>query len=238
MPCWRPPAGAKAENGSWEFDIPLAGPAHGTGAEPGLDGIQGPLDLFPGPIRPAAGGKQRRLHRPVCRHQVGRAHPHQAHRLPEAMLWGAGELKTVARAVVGVYGWHTDRIYPAMLERSPELFRFTLAAAVKSAERKLACQDFAKILCVPRLPVSEKLRNETFATLRRRGIDGVLSFRTMLLELLDSVEANKNYEKSDLLQVLRILKNYDLIKTSQQELFSRMRRRVRNLPASSAPGSR
>jgi len=30
---------------------------------------------------------------------------------------------------------------------------------------------------------------------------------------------NRNYEKSDVLQMLRILKNYDLLKDRQMELF-------------------
>ena len=35
----------------------------------------------------------------------------------------------------------------------------------------------------------------------------------------------KTYEKSDLLQILRILKNYDLLKSGQMDLFAPSRRR-------------
>ena len=49
----------------------------------------------------------------------------------------------------------------------------------------------------------------------------------MLLELLEGVDTNKNYEKSDLLQILRILKNYDLLKAPQLELFALRKRRAR-----------
>lgn len=148
-------------------------------------------------------------------------------RLPETMIWTAADLKTVPRAVVGVSGWHSERVYPAMLEHIPELVRFAQAEALRSATRRVARQDFAKILCLPKLPVSEKLRNDTLALLKQRGIDGVLSFRTILLELLESVDINKNYEKSDLLQVLRIIKNYDLLKPPQLELFTGRKRRAR-----------
>lgn len=155
-------------------------------------------------------------------------------RLPDTMLWTTPDLKTVAGAVIGVYGWHTERVYPAMLEHIPEIVRFAGEEAVRSAARRLGRQDFAKILCVPQLPVSEKLRNATLDLLKQKGIDGVLSFRTMLRELLDSVDANKNYEKSDLLQILRILKNYDLLKTPQLELFAGKKRRARRSAASPA----
>ena len=40
-------------------------------------------------------------------------------------------------------------------------------------------------------------------------------------------EANRNYQKSDLLQVIRILKNYELIREPQLELFkARGRKRL------------
>jgi hypothetical protein len=148
-------------------------------------------------------------------------------RLPDTMLWSTKDLKTVPRAVVGVYGWHTERVYPAMLEHIPEIVRFASADAVRSAARRMGQPDFAKILCLPQLPVSEKLRRDTLDLLKQKGIDGVLSFRTMLLELLEGVDTSKNYEKSDLLQILRILKNYDLLKAPQLELFALRKRRAR-----------
>ena len=41
----------------------------------------------------------------------------------------------------------------------------------------------------------------------------------------DQIEVNRNYQKSDLLQVIRILKNYDFFKEPQLELFRTRRRR-------------
>ncbi len=150
-----------------------------------------------------------------------------AQRLPNNILWTTQDLKTIPRAVVGVYSWHTERIYPAMLEHIPEIVRFTEAEAIRAAARRTGKPDFAKILCLPQLPVSEKLRHDTLALLKQKGVDGVLLFRTMLLELLEAVDTNKNYEKSDLLQILRILKNYDLVKAPQLELFALRKRRAR-----------
>ena len=56
-------------------------------------------------------------------------------------------------------------------------------------------------------------------------IDGVVSFETILRELSASVETNRNYEKSDILQVIRLLKCYDLIKDDQLDLFGGRRRK-------------
>ena len=53
----------------------------------------------------------------------------------------------------------------------------------------------------------------------RNGITAVIPFRTMLSDLIEHIEVNRNYQKSDLLQVIRILKNYDLFAPPQLELF-------------------
>ena len=76
------------------------------------------------------------------------------------------------------------------------------------------------------------MREKALALFKEKGIDGVLMFRTMLLELAEHVDVNKNYEKSDLLQILRLLKNYDLLKGAQMDLFSRKSRNKRQAIAS------
>jgi hypothetical protein len=41
----------------------------------------------------------------------------------------------------------------------------------------------------------------------------------MLLVLVEKIEVNRSYRKSDTLQVMRILKNYDLLKDAQLDMF-------------------
>ena len=62
--------------------------------------------------------------------------------------------------------------------------------------------------------------------LKSKGINAVIPFGTMLGDLIDRVEINRNYQKSDLLQVLRILKNYDFFKERQMELFKPKRQKA------------
>lgn len=149
-------------------------------------------------------------------------------KLPQATIWTTADLKYIPRAVVGAYGWHTERFYPSILNQIPEMLRFASEESVRLVSRRLDGAPLAKILCFPQLPASEKLRAETIRLLRAKGVDGVLLFRTLLLELINRLDSKKNYDKSDLLQTLRILKNYDLIKTPQLELFGRHRRRRPN----------
>ncbi len=149
------------------------------------------------------------------------------HQPPAHMIWTTGDLAGVTRAVVGVRGWHTDRIYATTLEQTPKILRFAGPAARKAAAERLGSGEIAAILCVPELPASGDLKEKTLRALRDRGIDGVLSFRTMLKELVGMVRVNLNYDKSDLLQVLRILKNYRLLRDPQMDLFAGGRRSTR-----------
>ncbi len=174
------------------------------------------------PCKYAPGGRHKRLDEETDLVVVNPALTAQP--LPETMLWTAADLKGIPQAVVGVCGWHTDRFYPKTLDHIPELLRFASEEAVRLVARRLGGARPAKILCFPQLPASEKLRADTLKLLKQKGVDGVLLFRTLLLEMIAGLDSNKNYEKSDLLQMLRILKNYDLIKHPQLELFGRKRR--------------
>ncbi len=146
------------------------------------------------------------------------------HRVPEAMIWGTAQLATVKRVLIGVRGWHTERFYASTFEQAPDILRFAEEESLRFAASRLGAGEIAKVLCLPRFPASGELKDMTIAALREKGIDGVLSYRTLLAELIERVDINRNYEKSDLLQVIRLLKNYDFVKESQLELFGRRSR--------------
>lgn len=141
--------------------------------------------------------------------------------LPDNFVWTASDLSGVSRAVVAVRGWHTERFYASTFEQTPDILRFVEPASVRFAEALLGAGPMAKILCLPRLPVSEELMSQTIKVLKEKGVDGVICFKTMLWELVSRVDVNKNYDKSDLLQVIRLLKNYELIKDSQMEFWQK-----------------
>ena len=140
-------------------------------------------------------------------------------RLPDHLIWSSADLSGVARGIVRVLGWHTDRFSPAVLETSPEIYRFAAEESVRRESGQLGPGPVAKILCLPGLSHSDELKQRTLVLLKEKGIDGLLSFPVMLRELVGRVEVSKSYEKSDLLQILRILKSYDLLKGPQMELF-------------------
>ena len=77
-----------------------------------------------------------------------------------------------------------------------------------------------KILVLPGLQTAEPYRSQAVGMLKERGVDAVVSFRAMLLDIIERVQLNRNYGKSDTLQLVRILKHYDLLKDPQMDLLS------------------
>ena len=149
----------------------------------------------------------------------------QRSRRPDFMLFSS-ELRYIHKAVVVVKGWHSLRFTPSMLRSSPEIFRFLekqvvkqVSALFRPASKGVEKDDLLKVLVLPGLPTENPYRAQSMELLKEKGVDGIISFRSMLLDILARVEINRNYQKSDILQVLRIMKNYDLLNDPQMELF-------------------
>lgn len=148
-------------------------------------------------------------------------------RKPDFFLF-ANELPLVHRAVVSIKGWHAGgRFTPSTLRNQPDIFRFLEQSVLKEASRFFPTDQedpdgagLLKILVLPGLPTAEPYRSQAVAMLKEKGVDAVISFRAMLLDLIDKVELNRNYGKSDTLQLIRVLKTYDLLRDPQLDLLT------------------
>lgn len=147
-------------------------------------------------------------------------------REPNFMLF-SNELPLISRAVVFVKGWHSQKFTPATLRGSADIFKFLEKDVYKRADELFAIDNdqlddtnrFKKILVLPGLPTHEPHKSESIKLLQDVGLDAIISFRSMLQDILSKTEINHNYSKSDFLQTLRILKNYDMVKSPQMDLF-------------------
>jgi len=136
------------------------------------------------------------------------------------------DLPRLHRAVVVVKGWHTETFSPAVLANAPEIFRFVEPAVFQRAARAFGeGEPVTKVLVVPALPAEAEARAQSIELLRAKGIDAVIPFHTILAELIARTETNRNYQKSDVLQIIRVLKNYNFFTEPQLELFRPSRRR-------------
>jgi hypothetical protein len=149
---------------------------------------------------------------------------------------GSEDLLFIERAIIVIKAWHTEVFSPAVLVKSPELFRFLEKKVFQKMAREFGeGGTLLKTLVVPALPQDSQARAQSIGILKSKGIDAVLSFRTMLAELVSQVEPNRNYQKSDLLQLIRILKNYDFFKGPQLELFKAKQKRARTARKTTEP---
>lgn len=147
-------------------------------------------------------------------------------------LFSADMLK-IQRAIVVVKAWHTSRFTPAMLKSSSRIFDFLKKDVLQRAEQYFSFDEgnvdggglpepdsYKKLLVLPGLPTSDPQRSESIALLQERGVDGIITFSTILENMLRGVEVNHSYQKSELLQLMRVMKIYDMVKEPQMNLFS------------------
>jgi hypothetical protein len=145
------------------------------------------------------------------------------------------DLQFIERAIVILKAWHTDVFSPALLTNTPDFFRFLEKKAVRQAVTGFDKNGaLLKILVLPALPQEAQARDQSIAILRSKGLDAAISFRTMLADLVTHIEPNRNYQKSDLLQLIRILKNYDFLKEPQLDLFRTKGKKRRKPPKETA----
>ena len=163
-------------------------------------------------------------------------HP-QATEAPLPFVLESPDLRCIQRAIVVVKGWHTETFTTARMAHAPEIFRFVEPKVFQQAARAFGRDGTPlKILVVPALPHEAQAREQAVALLRTKGVDAVIPFRTMLTDLVKETEINRNYQKSDLLQIIRILKNYDFFKEPQLELFKARAARRKRAPVAEKHG--
>lgn len=159
---------------------------------------------------------------------------------PLPFVLDPADLARLSRAVVGVCGGHTETFSPTRLDANPEWFRFVTPVSFQQATRALGeGPPPTRLLVLPGLPHSEALRRQSVALLQAKGVEAVLLFRSLLADLIQRVEPHRNYQKSDLLQTLRLLKHYKLLREPQLDLDlfkpPRRRRAPRRIPHRGLP---
>ena len=146
---------------------------------------------------------------------------------PDFLLFSS-ELRHLKSAVVCVRGWHGEKAALASMTNGADMVKYLETNVLKKVEkwfefepwRELGEEEFPKrILVAPVFPMQEAYRARIVSALKGKGVDGILSFKTMLLDIIDRVDTRHVYPKSQLLQFVRTLKTFDLIKDSQMNFL-------------------
>jgi hypothetical protein len=150
---------------------------------------------------------------------------------PLPMELKATDVNRIAQAEVVVKGWHSETMTPSLLAALDDLDKALGLEVFCSVSQGLnvAQGPVTRILVVPDLPTSAAARARVFDALKKRGVDCVLTFRTVLSDLISRIECNRNYQRADVIQVIRILKVYGYLKEDAQlEFFQKRPRRRRS----------
>ena len=108
----------------------------------------------------------------------------------------------------------------ARIANTPGICRCAQPAVTKAEEAVFgAGAVYLKTLVAPSLPSSKKPRRESADFLRSKGVDGVIEFPEVLSAVIDGVEKKRNYQRSDVLQLIRVLKTQGMLREPQLELF-------------------
>ncbi len=151
----------------------------------------------------------------------------EGERDPDFLLFSS-ELRRLRSAVVCVHGWHGEKAALASMKNGADMLKYIEGNVLKKLDkwfefehwRELGETEFPKrILVAPVFPTQEAYRARIVSALKERGVDGILSFKSMLLDIIDRVDTRHVYPKSDLLQLVRTFKTFDLIKDSQMNFL-------------------
>jgi len=127
------------------------------------------------------------------------------------------EITLIKNGVVKVISWHTMKFTPAVLNKNPEIFDFVAGSYRHIVKKTFMEENFSRILVIPALPSSENLRIDSIKIMKEKGIDGVITFPSLIAGLIDKIEARQVY-LSSVNEVLRILKFYRFFVEKEQIL--------------------
>ena len=104
---------------------------------------------------------------------------------------GSADLAGLNRAIVVVKGWHTETFSLAVLENAPEIFRFVEPRAFRQATRAFGNGGRSPRSRCPR--VAARPRPAQSIQLSGAKASTPCSLHTMLSDLIEQTEANRNY---------------------------------------------
>jgi len=139
------------------------------------------------------------------------------------------DLKKIRSGLVSLLGWGNSGFTNGMLNNDSMLIKhfkkelkdhrleLNFSPGPELAESGMGA--FMRLLIVPALPRNEAKITEVFSILKKNSVDGVLTIRSMLENLLRQSDPGKFNPGKPFSQVLNLLKAYELAKEPQLEMF-------------------
>lgn len=136
---------------------------------------------------------------------------------PGDLLLGVSDLPRLDRALVEVRVWHTERLYVSTLDQRPVFTEFAERARLGPALDFFGDTGFRKVLVISALPQTTELRHQLLARFEQSAVDHVIEFGTVLQAIVQRVSDDAAYSGSHTLQLMQLLKRYNLVRRQQLE---------------------
>ncbi len=140
-----------------------------------------------------------------------------------------GDLLKIRFSLVSILSWQNTEFSNGMLSNDRLLLKYFKKEVKENRVEEgfnpspdlpeYGAESFLRLLVVPSLPKSESKVSEVFTLLKSIRVDGVLTFRSILENLLRKSEPSKIYQAKPIFEILKYLKAYGLAKEPQLEMF-------------------
>ncbi|MFP6901760.1 MAG: hypothetical protein VCA36_12510 [Opitutales bacterium] len=138
------------------------------------------------------------------------------------------DLVRIRSALLAVVGWGVPGFSPASMRSGNAMLKFLKAEVIGKLDdwfevapgnSEEGMGPLLRLICLPGLPGTEKMRQPVVDLLQSAGIDGAFTMRAMLEHLLRRAEETSDYRGSLPLQFLRMLKVYEVVRDPQMDFF-------------------
>ena len=160
---------------------------------------------------------------------LGIFNPAVSHNASMSFRLYTSDLSKIRSGLVTLLGWGNSDFANGMLNNDSSLVKFFKKEVKDSrlntgfnSSSELAQSGMGplkRLLIVPALPRNETKAGDVFSMLKEIGVDGVLTLRSLMENLLKQTEPANLYPGKPFFQILKLLKVYELAKEPQLEMF-------------------
>ena len=139
------------------------------------------------------------------------------------------DLRNIRSGIVSLLGWGNSEFANGMLNNDAMLVKYfkkelkdnriESSFSENLTNSQIGMGSFLRLLIVPALPRSESKISEVFSMLQKIQVDGVLTLRSILENLLKQSDSVNSKLGKPFFQLINLLKAYELAKEPQLEMF-------------------
>jgi hypothetical protein len=139
------------------------------------------------------------------------------------------DLRNIRSGIVSLLGWGNSEFANGMLNNDAMLVKYfkkelkdnriESSFSENPTNSQIGMGSFLRLLIVPALPRSESKISEVFSMLQKIQVDGVLTLRSILENLLKQSDSVNSKLGKPFFQLINLLKAYELAREPQLEMF-------------------